>query len=324
MRVDSAGPSIEDLRTFLLLNESEGVADVADKLGIDVSVVSRRLRTFRELYGLLQKQGGSLVLTDRGRELLPTVRAIVQGYDALIGKLRRRPEKSNSLTVAVGNFGAAYLMPEVVARFSVAEPTTTLKVRSCRGRERILGVIDGRYDLAILSHSIEQIRPLLGDSPVAIETLAPRPFVVISRRGTPDGNALSDLPRDATITIRDLSRLNLIGLDEAAGVRTQLERQAADAGVRLKFSTTGGGWIAARESARHGLGTAIVPVEALTDADASEFTIRALARPLCPVDHLLHRPAEAPRIDRLRQTLTTIATEQSQRQQGRLGKLITR
>ena len=320
MRVDSGGPSIEDLRAFLLLDELLGVAEVARRLRVDVSVVSRRLKPFREPYGLLRKQGGSLVFTDRGRALLPTIRAILHGYDGLAGQLRLRTPDGPSLTIAVGGFGAASLIPEVVARFAVEAPDSTIRNQGCRGRERIQGMIDGRFDLAVLSHSLEQIRPMLGDGTVAVELLPGRPFVVIARRESPTAAALGLVPQDGMATIRDLAKVTLVGLDESSGVRTQLDRQAADAGVRLRFGATGGGWLAAREYARHGLGAAIVPVEALGDVAAEEFLVRRLDRPLWPGDHLLHRPADAERVASLRATLIATAADQSRRQLASLGR----
>jgi DNA-binding transcriptional LysR family regulator len=191
MRVDASGPAIEDLRTFLLLAEGEGVADVARKLGVDGSVVSRRLRPFRVRFGLLDKRGGSLVLTDRGRELVPTVIAVLKGYEALADQIRHRVAGAPAVTIAVGGFGAASMIPELVARAAAEVPGTAIRVRVCRGRERVAGMVDGRFDLAILSHSLEQIRPLLGDSTVAVEPLPARPFVVVARRDATAGSALA-------------------------------------------------------------------------------------------------------------------------------------
>jgi DNA-binding transcriptional LysR family regulator len=283
MPVDSAGPSIEDLRTFLLLVDSEGLAAAALRIGIDQSAVSRRMKPFQERHGLIWRKGSSLVLTERGRELLPTIRAVVHDYDGLVGKLRRRTPDGVAFTIAVGGFGAATLIPEVVARFAAGAPESAIRVRVCRGRERIAGMVDGRFDLAVLSHSLEQIRATLGEAPAG---------------------------------------LTLVGLDEASGVRTQLERRAAEAGVDLRFGATGGGWLAAREYARHGLGAAIVPAEAVGVDESGHFTARLLDRPISPIDHLLHRRADAGQIGPLRTILIATATEQGRRQQATLSRIV--
>jgi DNA-binding transcriptional LysR family regulator len=310
MRVDASGPSIEDLRTFLLLAEIGGVADVACRLGIDFSVVSRRLRPFRMRFGLLRKQGGSLVPTDRGRELLPIVRAVVHEYDRLVGTLNPRTADKLVLTIAVGRFGAIHLVPEALARFAERQPTCEVRVRSARGRERILGVMDGRFDLAIVAHSLEQIRSLLGDQPVTVEPLPVRPFVVLAHRGTASAEVLESLPHDGMVEVGVLNRLVLVGLDEGAGARIQLERRAREAVLRLHFGMSGGGWLAAREYARHGLGAAVVPVETLTDADGQELAIRHLEKSLWPRDHLLYRTTEGSRLLDLKQILIDTAIAQ--------------
>ena len=321
MRVDASGPAIEDLRTFLLLAEGEGVADVARKLGVDGSVVSRRLRPFLRRLGLLGKRGGSLVLTDRGRELVPMMQSVLKAYDAPADQLRHREAGSPSVPIAVGGFGAASLVPEVVARFAAEVPGTGVRVRVCRGRERVAGMVDGRFDLAILSHSLEQIRPLLGDAKVAVEPLPARPFVVAARRDTPAGSTLALIPPGGAVAIGDLGGFVLVGLDESSGARIQLERRASEVGVRLRFGPSGGGWIAAREYARHGLGAAIVPAETLADGDAGELLVRRLDHSLWPRDHLLHRLADGPRLGAPKALLIAIATDQCRRQQGRLDRL---
>jgi DNA-binding transcriptional LysR family regulator len=322
MRVDASGPAIEDLRTFLFLAEGEGVADVAKKLGIDGSVVSRRLSPFQRHLGLLRKRGGSLVLTDRGRELVPTVQAVLKSYDALADQLLHRERDTRGVTIAVGGFGAASLVPELVARCTTEIPRTAIRVRVCRGRERVAGIADGRFDLAILSHSLEQIRPLLGDSKVAIEPLPARPFVVVSRRDTTAGFASASIASGSAVAIGDLGGIVLVGLDESAGARIQLERRADEIGVRLRFGPSGGGWLAAREYARHGLGAAIVPAEVLSDGDWRELLVRRLDHSLWPRDHLLYRSPDGSRLGPLKALLVATATEQCRRQQERLDRHI--
>lgn len=312
MRPHLTGPTVEGLRTFALLADLLGEAEVARRLGVETSSVSRRLRPFRERYRLLEKRGGSLVLTDRGRALLPAVQALLQEYDNVAGLLRGRPSPGQRLTLAVGSFGAVWVAPEVVARFLREHPGTEVEARTCRGRERIQGVADGRYDLAIVSHSLVQIRAQLGDRPVSAQALAAAPFAVAARRGSPAGDALATVPDSDEVTVRELAPLPLVGLDEASGVRAELERQADAAGVRLRFGTGAGGWLAAREYARHGLGVGIVPVALIGRNDREDLVLRLLARALWPTDHLLYRPAEEDRVGALRRVVVDFFLERAQ------------
>jgi DNA-binding transcriptional LysR family regulator len=321
MRVDSSGPSMEDLRTFLLLVELGSVGAVSRRLGIDSSVVSRRLRNLRDRYALLQKHGGSLVLTDRGRELLPTVTALLLEYERLNSTLNRKASARRTLTVAIGVFGAVHLIPETVAFFLRQHTDWEVNVRVCRGRERIMGVADGRFDLAVLSHSIEQIRSLVSGSQIVVEPLQVKPFVIIARPESSAGIILGTLPANAAVTIRDLSGVLLVGLDDAAGARTQLERQALGAGIKLQFGLAAGGWLAAREYARHGLGAALIPAEALRDIDCDELVVRIVCHSLCLGDIILHRPVDLRGIGLFRQVLAEKAAEHSRAQQRRLAHL---
>ena len=82
-----------------------------------------------------------------------------------------------------------------------------------------------------------------------------------------------------------------------SGVRRQLE-QAAGTNVRLSFSAEGGGWSAACEFARHGLGVAILPAASLNRMQ-DRFVCRTLDRRFQLKHVLIHRarkpiPAEYP------------------------------
>jgi DNA-binding transcriptional LysR family regulator len=319
MRVDAAGPPVEDLRTFALLAELGSVTEVAARLGIDPSGVSRRLQSFRgPPYHLLRRQGGGLVLTDRGRELLPVIRSMLREYDSLAALLKQRPADKAALVVAIGGFGAIYLLPEAIARFARIYPNCEVLVRVARSRERVVGFGEGRYDLAIISHSPDQIRSLLGDDKVVAEPLPPRPFLVAARSDTVAGKRLSALPRDQTMGIREMAGLVLVGLDDGASMRTRLERQADDAGVRLEFAMTGGGWLAAHEYARNGLGAALLPSECLSEAHWQELIVRNLAEEFWPSDHVLSRLGSRGELRAFREVLAEPAMFQVEQQKRRL------
>jgi hypothetical protein len=120
MATDSTGPSIEVLRTRVLLADTGEVAAVARKLGLDESVISRRLRSLREQYQLVQGREPSA----KGMALLPAVRDLLRCYDQLVQGLKDQTSRLHLLYVGTGSYGARHYLPDLegVSATATARP----------------------------------------------------------------------------------------------------------------------------------------------------------------------------------------------------------
>lgn len=92
-------PSQSLLKLFAVLLEEENLGQAADRLHMPASSASRHLSELREFFGdpLFTRSGDRLVATHKARDLLPKVRAVLDGYAALVDhdefdllKIRRR------------------------------------------------------------------------------------------------------------------------------------------------------------------------------------------------------------------------------------------
>jgi DNA-binding transcriptional LysR family regulator len=284
-------PPIEDLATFCLLVQLGEMKKVANRLGIDLSAVSRRMKPFQERLGLLTHKGSAWVPTERGREALPLIERLVRDHQALSGWLAGKSVAPESLVVATGSWGAVWLLPPALAQLKERLPAVQVRVRICRARERILGVRDGAIDLAVVSHEPEQVRGLTGQSGVVVEELGQEPFALLAAANTPAGNRLRRLPEKVPVSLERLGGLELVGLDEHSGVRRQLEARLRAAGAKPpRFGIGAGGWLAAREYARLGLGVALVPLSVLARMGREGLVVRLLdTAAFCMREHLLYR-----------------------------------
>ena len=191
-----------------------------------------------------------------------------------------------------------------------------MRVQVRRGRERILGVADGTYDLAIVSHDEWQIRPLVASAlgeraSLRIEPLAEHALCLATRKGTPAATDLERSPEGQPVPLAQLSGFALVGLDPQSGLRRQLERHFSDTSSRPSFPIEAGGWEAALEYARHGLGTAVVPLPLLDPTDRRDLVLRLLEPRLVVRDVLLDRSLEtSPEHEAFRDALRQAATEE--------------
>jgi DNA-binding transcriptional LysR family regulator len=93
---------------------------------------------------------------------------------------------------------------------------------------------------------------------------------------------------DRPVPLAKLREWELVGLDVRSGIRRQLERQFPNSSD-LHFVAEGGGWPAARECVRLGLGVAVLPVAMLSLGDKRDFVIRRAPERFTVADFAIHR-----------------------------------
>lgn len=291
-------PTIEAFRAFAAFAETGGVHAAARKLGTTQPDVTRKLSVFKKKDNagviLIQQNGKRLKLTESGQEIFPAVQELVREYDCLIDYLSGRIEATHRVRIATGFFGAEYFLPRILDRELSME--IQMDIQILRGRERILGVVDGHYDVGVLSHERSDIVQLLldeGKSPdmIQIEHLNWQMMVVIAAKKTLEAQELEALPANDPVPVSLLNTWELLGLDRNSGIRRKLERQIPQ-GENVCFVTEGGGWSAARELARRGVGVSVLPLATLRIADRKDFIIRRLSDELAVEKLVIYRTHE--------------------------------
>jgi DNA-binding transcriptional LysR family regulator len=200
----------------------------------------------------------------------------VEDYRQLVGRLKEQERLPEIVRVAVGgSFAGAF--PVALAAFREQYRTVAVRVQVCRGQERILGVARGEFDLALVTHTPEQVEFACSAPRLRVETLREQPLVVAALATSEDGQRLRSCPEKQPIPPAELLQLSLLGLDGQSGVRRQLDRALRGANVSgsLKFNLYPGGWATMLACARQGLGTAILPADRLAGSGAA-FVVRQL------------------------------------------------
>ena len=292
--------TLKMLHAFLTWAESATESEAADKLGITQPAVHRKLEKFQTRIGsgplLMQRGQNNWELTDEGRLILPVIRDLVRRFEQLEAHLSDHTEPPQVLRIATGQFAAQYVLPRAIAVLRQKLPDCRLETYLARGLDRILGVATAQFDLAIVSHTPDQVQLLVRknlrtrERLLTCERLAQYPFVVVAHRDTPEGRMLDKLPATTRLAAAQLTGWRLIGLDPQSGLRQRLEKLAAPTPLTFAPDTHIGGWPAALAFAEQRLGAALVPLVALPPAPEPRFVTRPFDESFTLDEYLITRP----------------------------------
>lgn len=297
---------IQVLRELLALHDHHTMSAAAEHLGVPLATLSRHLDDFHNGplgQTLLTQENKTWRLTPRGESALPAIRDLVRQYEQLLRFLANEDDAAQTVRVGLGNFAAQHYFPAalIAARKRADKLGVQWRIESevLRGRERVLGVHDGALDLAIVSHTPDQVRTTLEEArrphqPLIVEPLAQHPFCVIAQKDSPAAKTLLQHSAAARLTLIELAHVELVGLDAQSGIRRRLEQQLRTVNREPVFvpGTGAGGWYAAKEFARSGLGAALLPLAIMSQADSSDFVLRHVSDEISIKEFLIRRGTE--------------------------------
>lgn len=140
---------IEDLRMFVSVVDSGGIARAADALGIAKSAVSRRLAQLEDRYDvrLIDRQPGNWQVTTAGQELYQRAGVVVADAEDLEADFMHTAQSlSGPLSVTIAReFGLSFLKPTLFA-FMKAHPQIDLTIDF---DDRTVNLGSENYDLGV-------------------------------------------------------------------------------------------------------------------------------------------------------------------------------
>ena len=303
-------PTSEALRALALLAETSSVSETARRLGVSQPVISKKLQVFKDAGACgaaLLRSDGRLELTEAARAVLPAIEELLRRYDRVVRYLHGEEVAPRALRIGSGSFAAEHYLPRAIAMLRPELEECQIETHVCRGRERIVGTARGAFDLSIVTHDKRQIRQVLRDerldeSLLKVERLGRHPMCVLARKDSDAGRQLQAAGEDGSIPVQRLAGWELVGPDRQSGLRRQLEDRLR--GKPLYFVAEGGGWAAAVQYARQGLGAAIVPWAVVESADKTLLVGRRLSAEFDVSDYLLtRRETSGPFLQRLEQAI---------------------
>jgi DNA-binding transcriptional LysR family regulator len=174
--------TLEQLRSFLAVAETEHISRAAASLYLTQGAVTQQLRHFEQALGLrlMERQGRGVRLTDAGRSLAISCRAALRSIDVIEETAQAmKLLEAGSLHIGASPTCASYYLPSRLAGFAQRYPAVELSVTvepSASINAQVLagaidcGVIEGKampnLTTAILAHD-ELVLVVHRDHPLA-------------------------------------------------------------------------------------------------------------------------------------------------------------
>lgn len=236
-------PDLDQITAFLAVAEELSFRRAAERLGLDQSALSRRIKELEARLGfqLLFRTTHAVRLTDAGRELYVANVRIVAGLGDAVARARRIAQgTAGSLRIAYMSFAALEVMPRAVAAYGRAHPDVALLLAYQRTQLQRLALVQGDVDVGLMIGPFEH-------SEVASIEVAREPLLVVAAEGhsldtggTVAVEAVADEPM-VTGTEQEWGHFNAI-VDEAlaaAKARRQPAYEAPDLAAILGLVRAG-------------------------------------------------------------------------------------
>ncbi len=247
----------------MLVGQIEGFVEVAhqgnlrraaEAISISQPALTARIQSLEHELGavLFRRTRAGMALTPAGRAFLPhaerAMEAIASG-SALVRELDEGIVGELALGVAPA-FGA-YVLPELLARFTAANPNVRLLVRTGHSEELIDLVLRGEVDLGVVRQLRDPrvlSRPIYEDELVLVVP-PDHPFAVAGR-----------------VDVADIRHVQLILFDRTSSYYDLTNAMFRSAGVVPRGITELDNIEAARRMVERGLGVSLLPGTAVADA----------------------------------------------------------
>lgn len=275
-------PELEQITAFLAVAEDLSFRRASERLGLDQSALSRRVKDLEARLGfqLLFRTTHSVRLTDAGRSFYDSNHQILDRLGRSIDDAGRIANGSTgSLRVAYMTFAAVALLPAAVKAYQTKFPDIALIMTYERTQQQKMSLARGEIDIGLM------LGPFEHSDFETTEVANERPIVILA--------ASDPLASKDELTVRDVATSPLvIGNDQQWDYYRQLVGNILAAqGYRPQVAFEAPSLFGILGLVRAGLGVTIVPevmeqfcpaglvTRRIRDAEHSISTIAAWRRP---------------------------------------------
>jgi DNA-binding transcriptional LysR family regulator len=248
--VPRPGFTLEQIRTFVEVAETEHISRAATTLFLSQGAVTQQVRNFEHAVGLqlLERDGRRVRLTDAGRTLAEACRGALRAVQVMEDTARAiRELEAGSLHVGASPTCATYYLPPHLAEFTRQHPSVKLEVAVAGSTELSRRVLAGSLDCALIEAT--------PDPQLLAAELSPDELVLVAHRDHP----LSHLKR---VTPSQLATYRYVRRGPEFSAENAIRQMIGDGYDRMDMLTVGHPEYV-RAAAVAGLGWAALPKRAV-------------------------------------------------------------
>ena len=277
---------LRHIEVFNAVMLTGSVSGAARLISVTQPAVSRILQ-HAELqlgFALFQRSKGRLVPTPEALTLYPHIERLFSQLDE-VQRLAANLKTGGGVTAlrVLTVLALSYeILPHAIKLFRVKNPDVPISVKALHSPQIVSALALQEADVGFLFSPVVH-------SALAQEHLADGRMVCIA----PKGMLAARLLKRGSITLADLLKVPVIGLDVLDPIGRSLNQACREAGVGLQFNITVQTYHSALALAHHGLGVALIDNCSAASADLSRVDVLAL-EPLIPVPIKALFPAGKP------------------------------
>ncbi len=270
--------TFRQLRLFLALADTGSVSAAARASHVTQPTASMQLKEISESVGMpvYEVIGKRVFLTEAGRELAETARAIAGEWESLAQKLdAMRGLTRGRLRVSLVNT-AQYFMPRLLGQFYAEHPEIDISLEVMNRDGVVARLRENLDDLYIMSMPPTDID--LEDN-----VFMPNPLLLVA-------SATHPMARRRKLTLDVLSEERFILREPGSGTRMATEQLFRELKFRPRLRMELGSNEAIREAVASGLGVAVLSRHALADGqgEADVAVLKVEGFPLHSQWHVVH------------------------------------
>lgn len=155
-KTSTSNLSLRQLRAFLTVAQEASMTRAAVRLHLTPSALSMLVRSMEDDLGfrLFDRTTRRLVLTDAGRQLLPTVQQVFASLEQGIASIQAaQQDRASQLSVATSPLLASALVPEVIASFRQQHPDVRVQLVDAPVESLPALLREGGADMAVCTAS---------------------------------------------------------------------------------------------------------------------------------------------------------------------------
>lgn len=275
---------IAQLRTLIRVAELGSLSKAADHLHIAQPALSRQVRMLETELGvrLFVRHGRGMVITEQGQEVLSHALRIMAELNGIRARTAN-PDAPLSGQIAIGlpPTVAHLISVPLVAAFGKTHPKVTLRLASAYTGYLLDWLHRGEIDVAVLydPRSARSLR----SRPLLLEKL----FLI----GPPEAG----FSTETALPFKQLQGKRLLMPSTKHGLRTIIERLAAEVGIGLDVAVEADSYATLKDLVRHGHGWTVLPLAPIyDDIETRRLSAAPLVDPVPTRRLVLSYPTDRP------------------------------